>query len=518
MTDGLTERDRQGILSVLEAFPKIKRAVLFGSRAIGTFRGASDLDLAIEGDDLNLADLVAVRSQIGRLKLPFEADLVIRAKITNSDVEKHIQKYGRVFYERKTTKSNLSGWRETTFSSVIDVKHGFAFPGENIRDTPPGDILLTPGNFAIGGGFKGDKFKYFDGDVPEEYVLNEGDLLVTMTDLSKQADTLGFPAIVPKTHGPRFLHNQRLGKVLIKPGAELDARFLFYLLHSAEYRHEVLASATGTTVKHTSPGRILAHKANIPILDVQKVIASVLGALDDKIELNRRMNETLEALAQSLFKSWFVDATQSALPKGWRYATIAELCEINSWTLGKGDELDQIEYVEISEVMRGNIANIQSYERGEEPSRARRRLRHGDTVLSTVRPDRGAYFLCLNPSPDLIGSTGFAVLTPSKTPWSFIHAAMTQADVFEYLGQQADGGAYPAVRPEIIAALEVPWPNKPELVEEFHRACAPLYERAEINRQESRTLAALRDALLPKLLSGKLRVPAAAGKLVEATA
>jgi type I restriction enzyme S subunit len=115
----------------------------------------------------------------------------------------------------------------------------------------------------------------------------------------------------------------------------------------------------------------------------------------------------------------------------------------------------------------------------------------------------------LNPSPNLIGSTGFAVLTPTKAPWSFIHAAMTQPDVFEYLGQQADGGAYPAVRPEIIGGLEVPWPNKPELVEDFHRACAPLYERAELNRQESRTLAALRDALLPKLLSGELRVPTA---------
>jgi type I restriction enzyme S subunit len=74
---------------------------------------------------------------------------------------------------------------------------------------------------------------------------------------------------------------------------------------------------------------------------------------------------------------------------------------------------------------------------------------------------------------------------------------------------EADGGAYPAVRPEIIGGLEVLWPNKPELVEEFHRACAPLYERAELNRQEYRTLATLRDALLPKLLSAELRVPAA---------
>ena len=127
-------------------------------------------------------------------------------------------------------------------------------------------------------------------------------------------------------------------------------------------------------------------------------------------------------------------------------------------------------------------------------------------MLSTVRPERGSYFLCLNPSPNLIASTGFAVVTPTKAPWSFIHAALTHPEVSEHLGQQADGGAYPAVRPEIIGKWEVPWPDTPEKVEQFHRACTPLYERAEHNRLESRTLAALRDALLAKLLSGELRI------------
>jgi type I restriction enzyme S subunit len=315
--------------------------------------------------------------------------------------------------------------------------------------------------------------------------------------------------MLQRTEGRAWVSNNAMA---CPPKSPNKNRFVYYLL---------LASKFSDVTTGSAQPQITATHLNAKLLSIatdpneQQAIASVLGALDDKIELNRRMNETLEALAQSLFKAWFVDATQAGLPKGWRYATIAELCEINSWTLGKGDELDRIEYVEISEVMRGNIANIQSYERGEEPSRARRRLRHGDTVLSTVRPDRGAYFLCLNPSPNLIGSTGFAVLTPTKAPWSFIHAAVTQPDVFEYLGQQADGGAYPAVRPEIIGGLEVPWPNKPELVEDFHRACAPLYERTELNRRQSRTLAALRDALLPKLLSGELRVPAAEKELAS---
>jgi type I restriction enzyme S subunit len=331
---------------------------------------------------------------------------------------------------------------------------------------------------------------------------------------SREGTYFGIAAEVPPK--VRVCLGQRM--VLLRPKDEqVHFRFLRYWLNSPVMASHIHGFRDGTVAERLNMPIIRGLPILLPPLSEQRAIASVLGALDDKIELNRRMNETLEALAQTRFKSWFVDATESALPKGWRNATISELCEINSWTLGKGDELDRIEYVEISEVMRGNIANIQAYERGEEPSRARRRLRHGDTVLSTVRPDRGAYFLCLNPSANLIGSTGFAVLTPTKAPWSFIHAAMTQPDIFEYLGQQADGGAYPAVRPEIIGALEVALPDKPEVLESFHRACAPLYERAELNRTESRTLAALRDALLPKLLSGELRVPTAA-QLTEAIA
>jgi type I restriction enzyme S subunit len=426
-------------------------------------------------------------------------------------------------------------WVETSLAAVMDVNHGFAFPGENIREDLPGDILLTPGNFAIGGGFKGDRFKYFDGEVPTDYVLSEGDLIITMTDLSKQADTLGYPALVPKSGGTRFLHNQRLGKVLIKDKAELDRGYLYYLLCTADYRHEVLASATGTTVKHTSPSRILAYKASIPPLAEQKAIAAVLGALDDKIELNRRMNAKLEEMARALFQSWFVDfdpvrakldgrepvgldsdtaaffpehfdhGEHDMLPVGWGLVAIEEVCAINAWTLGKYDDLETLEYVEISEVSRGNIANIANYQRGEEPSRARRRLRHGDTVLSTVRPDRGSYFLSLNPPENRVCSTGFAVLTPSKVPWSFLHVALTLPDVSDHLGQMADGGAYPAVRPEVIGAMQVSLPKNPKVLEAFHRTCAPLFEQAEANRTQSRTLATLRDTLLPKLLSGELQ-------------
>jgi type I restriction enzyme S subunit len=359
--------------------------------------------------------------------------------------------------------------------------------------------------------------------------LKEGDVLFSMAGVY-----IGKTAVVPKGILPANT-NQAVGIIRLDQSLA-HPRFIDYFLRNPSYN----LFLNNLVSQSAQPNLNLTEIRNLPIalppLAEQRVIAGVLGALDDKIELNRRMNATLEAMARALFQSWFVDfdpvrakldgrqslnlapataalfpehfehGEDGLLPIGWRFAAIGELCDINAWTLGKNDDLETLEYVEISEVIRGNIANIATYARGEEPSRARRRLRHGDTVLSTVRPDRGSYFLALNPPQNRVASTGFAVLTPTKAPWSFIHAALTLQEVSDHLGQMADGGAYPAVRPEIIGAMKVASPSEPKILEAFHRICAPLFQQAEANRTQSRTLATLRDTLLPKLLSGELSV------------
>jgi len=340
---------------------------------------------------------------------------------------------------------------------------------------------------------------------------------------------------VAQLDGRRVALAQRVITLRGKPGL-VDNTFLKFLLLSNPVQEELRSRGTGTTVVGIRQSELRKVSLTLPPLAEQKAIAAVLGALDDKIELNRRMNATLEAMARALFQSWFVDfdpvrakldgrpppnldpataalfpehfahGEHGMLPVGWRLFAIEEVSAINAWTLGKNDDLETLEYVEISEVSRGNITNIATYAHGEEPSRARRRVRHGDTVLSTVRPDRGSYFLALNPPENRVASTGFAVLTPTKVPWSFLHAALTQPEVSDHLGQMADGGAYPAVRPEVIGAMQVALPNEPNILEAFHSTCAPLFEKAEANRTESRTIATLRDTLLPKLLSGELSV------------
>ncbi len=351
---------------------------------------------------------------------------------------------------------------------------------------------------------------------------------------------LGEAGLIPR--GLKCCLGRRMA--LMRPDEEKVApRFLLYAFLAPEFQQTLRAyTVHGSTVDRIPLIEFPRFPIRVPPLREQKAIAHILGTLDDKIELHRRMNGTLESLARALFRSWFVDfdpvrakaagrrphamtkeiarlfpnafqpSTIGPIPKGWKVGTISDISEINAWTLAKNDPLATIEYVEISQVHCGNVDATSLYRRGDEPSRARRRLRHGDTVLSTVRPERQAYFLCLHPPENLVASTGFAVLTPHPGRWAFLHSALSLPTVFEYLGLMADGGAYPAVRPDVIAEYPVVLPPG-ELIDEYQRICAPFYERAAMSRAESRTLASLRDTLLPKLLSGQLRVSGAAGVL-----
>jgi type I restriction enzyme S subunit len=119
-----------------------------------------------------------------------------------------------------------SEWPEVALGDLITIKHGFAFRGEYFTDTESPFVLITPGNFAIGGGFQEGKPKFYSGPVPQEYVLRPGDLVVTMTDLSRACDTLGFSAVVPEGLPRTYLHNQRVGLVQIRANAPVVTEWL----------------------------------------------------------------------------------------------------------------------------------------------------------------------------------------------------------------------------------------------------------------------------------------------------
>jgi len=178
--------------------------------------------------------------------------------------------------------------------------------GEFFSEIPNENVVLTPGNIDIGGGFKSQKFKYTTEEIPADYILKEGDIIVTMTDLSKEGDTLGYAAKVPNDTAKKFLHNQRLGLLMFKPEQSKD--FLYWVLRTRRYNKFVVGSATGSTVKHTSPDRIKQYPFASPTgRQEQSGIAKILSDLDSRTELNQQMNKNLEAIGHAIFKHWFVD-------------------------------------------------------------------------------------------------------------------------------------------------------------------------------------------------------------------
>lgn len=530
----ITKGQRKTLLALLRRHIPGVAVWVYGSRVKWTARPNSDLDLVAFTTPEQQPLVSELKEALAESDLPFLVDFhvwdevperfheIIRKEYVvlqeakqfedGVSVAAEVRHFGQMFAE--STRNGLTRPKSVRGIGVKMVNMGELFAYPRLCNAPMNRVPLNVAE-------------------AEKFLLVEGDLLFARQSLVLEG--AGKCSIFLRDTEP-VTFESHITRVRLDENSGVPL-FYFYYMQSNHGRAAIRsiveqgAGASGIRGSDLKQLNVLWRP-----IDEQRTIARILGTLDDKIELNRRMNATLEAMAQALFQCWFVDfdpvrakldgrkpagldaataalfpehfehGEDKMLPVGWRSVAIEKLCAINAWTLGKNDDLKVLEYVEISEVNRGNIANIATYTRGEEPSRARRRLRHGDTVLSTVRPDRGSYFLALNPPENRVASTGFAVLTPTKAPWSFIHAAMTQPEVSDYLGQMADGGAYPAVRPETIGAMKVALPNEPEILEAFHRTCAPLFEQAEANRTQSRTLATLRDALLPKLLSGDIRV------------
>lgn len=428
-------------------------------------------------------------------------------------------------------------WREMSLGDLVDIKHGFAFKGEFIHDEPSGDVLLTPGNFSVGGGFKRDKLKFYHGPVPDEFILREGDLLVTMTDLSKQSDTLGFPAFVPPClNGRRYLHNQRLGRVSIREPTETDAKYISYVMCGASYRHEILASATGTTVKHTSPSRIKQFRFLCAPPSEQRDIASILGALDDKIDVNRRMNETVEAIVRALFRDWFVDFGPVRAKMEGRTAylpleiwhlfpdALDEAGRPAEWTLQSVYDFARVVYGAPFASKRFNTSND-----GVPLIRIRDLGTHEPSVSTSQNHRKGHL---IQPGDIVVGMDGEFRLHVWKGPraWlnqrvchfepklgvpkSFLAEALKEPlEVFE---RAKVGTTVIHLGKSDIDTFEIVQPGE-ELLGVYANIAEPLLDRAVANALESRTLVRIRNLLLPKLISGEIRLREAE-KVVEAVA
>jgi type I restriction enzyme, S subunit len=192
------------------------------------------------------------------------------------------------------------------------------------------------------------------------------------------------------------------------------------------------------------------------------------------------------------------------VPKGWVISQIKDIADINPESWNSKTAPSEVEYLDLSNAKDGSILSTEIYSFDEAPSRARRVLNKHDTAFGLVRPaNRSFAYIDRN---GLTGSTGFAVIRAKKTHYkNYIYCCLTDSDVIDEFARVADGGAYPAIKNEDIVDLNVIFPSE-ILLKRFDISVSELREKIIINTGNNQTLAELRDTLLPKLISGELRL------------
>nr|WP_159400540.1 restriction endonuclease subunit S [Streptomyces sp. XY431] len=279
-------------------------------------------------------------------------------------------------------------------------------------------------------------------------------------------------------------------------GPGLSSRYLHYILMSEQ--ESVRRFAHGTTHQTVYYPEAKAFHVCIPERKEQDSIVAVLGALDDKIAVNEHIAATVDSLVGSMYEK-----TLSA-GGGSEEVLLGEIATINANSTKQLHE-GVLRYVDISSVGVGSYEWPDLISWDEAPGRARRKASVGDTIWSTVRPSRRSHALVLDGDPELVFSTGLAVLGPKSVGPALLYEVTRTAEFQSYLESVAEGSAYPAVRADRFASAPVLLPPK-DVREEFERSAMNLRHRAHQAAVESRTLAVLRDTLLPQLMSGMLRV------------
>jgi type I restriction enzyme S subunit len=337
---------------------------------------------------------------------------------------------------------------------------------------------------------------------------------------------------------------------------QLDPRFLFYLLRSAEFQANLDAVKThGSMVAdYVSMSDQRLFRLSFPPIRTQRYIGRVLGALDDKIEMNRRMNRTLEGMARAIFKSWFVDfdpvrakaaARRSSpsdqqppglqpdlanlfpdrfedselgeIPKGWRVVTVGDVVDAVKGRSYKSDELQPSDtaLVTLKSFARGGGYRDDGLKPFTGTFKPEQVIEPGEVVIACTDVTQAAEVIgrtaIVQASPfhsRLIASLDTMILRPrnGQIARAFLYYLGRTDSFVSHTYAHTTGTTVLHMAKNAVPSYEFAMPPA-NLMVAFDRVAAPAMERVAVLEQESRTLAALRDALLPELISGDLRVP-----------
>ena len=413
-----------------------------------------------------------------------------------------------------------------TLRDYFTLQRGTTYQSRLLGQTGP--VLLGLATIQRNGGFRSDSLRTYGGDSPNNLLVQPGDLYASLKDVTQSADLLGAVARLPAGHSPGRLTQDT---VKLEPKFEdVPIDYIYWLLRTPQCRTYCRAHATGTTNLGLARDDFLALL--VPELNAtRRSIVKALTALDDKIELNRRMNDTLEAMARALFKSWFVDfdpvrakmeGRDTGLPQH-----IADLFpdRLVESELGEIPERWEVSPLDEIAVFQNGLA-LQKYRPQVNEKRMPvvkiAQLRSGKTdsgewATSNIRPE------CIIDDGDVVFSwsgslmvtvwcSGRAALnqhlfkvTSKRFPkWFFLHNVRSHLPDFQTIaaGKATTMGH---IKRHHLSDAKCTVPDSC-LLAAANGPLAAMFERSVSANIQSRTFAALRDTLLPKLISGELRV------------
>ena len=391
----------------------------------------------------------------------------------------------------------------------------------------PGPVLLGLATIQRNGGFRSDSLQTYGGDSPDKLLVQPGDLYVSLKDVTQSADLLGAVARLPLDHRPGRLTQDT---VKLEPKCtDVPLNYLYWLLRTPQYRSYCRAHATGTTNLGLAREDFLAFPAPEPT-PMQRRIVAILSTLDDKIELNRRMNETLEAMARVLFKSWFVDfdpvlakvegrapglpqptadlfpdrfedSELGEIPAGWEVRSLDEIARfLNGLALQKYPPKDgrALPVIKIAQLRGGSTEGADLASADLDPDYI---VEDGDVLFSWS----GSLECVLWASGrGALNQHLFKVTSVRYPKWLYYLGIHQHLEDFRHIaaGKATTMGH---IQRHHLSNAKLAVPPAPQL-QAIDSVMAPLIDGQWRRRVQSRTLASLRDTLLPKLISGELRV------------
>ena len=371
--------------------------------------------------------------------------------------------------------------RTVLLGDVVEIIKGISYRSADYSNSENGIAFVNLKSVARGGGYNADGIKYYAGQIKPSQYVEPGDILIANTDLTQNREIIGSPIIMPDI-GRSACFSLDLSKIVVTDAEIVDHRYLFYYLKSPIVREYMLAHSNGSTVMHLSVKAVPNMEINLPPLDQQKKIANILSSLDEKIELNRRMNEALEQLGQALFRHYFVDNHGA---KDWENIYLGDIVAI---TTGKGSTKANLsEYGKYPLYgANGIMGRSQNYLLNEKVIVTGR-----VGTLGVVRAvvDK-AWFsdnvIIMKPDPSIFGYVFYVVC-------GIDYASLNR------------GSTQPLITQTDLKNQRVKLPPLSTL-QRFENSYAVIFNQIQANKCQMSTLVAIRDSLLPKLISGEIEI------------